>query len=114
MAVQLFRRDAVLMGHVGVDTRSAVIGCRPAAVAADIDLRAGDGILVMADPAVGGRSGFGISISADAALLCNGAIMSAVRWDSGNHAVAVANGGLVGRLLFLCAADSAFADVTAI
>ena len=114
MAVQLFRRDAVLMGHVGVNTRSAVIGGRPAAVTADIDLRVGDGILVMADPAVGGRSGFGISISADAALVCNGAIMSTVRWDRGDNTVTVAQSRLVGRLLFFCAADGAFADVTAI
>ena len=102
------------MGHVGVDTRSAIVGGRPAAVTADIDLRVGDGILVMADPAVGGRSGFGISISADAALVCDGAAMGTVSRDRGNNTVAVANGGLVGRLLFLCAADGAFADVTAI
>ena len=114
MAVQLFRRDAVLMGHVGVDTRSAIVGGRPAAVAADIDLCVGDGILVMVDPAVGGGSGFRVGISADAALVCDGATMGTVSRDRGNHAVAVANGGLVGGLLFLCAADGAFADVTAI
>ena len=53
VAVQFFRRSAVLMGHVGIDTRSAIVGGRPATVAADIDLCVGDGILVMVDPAVG-------------------------------------------------------------
>ena len=114
MAVQLFRRDAVLMGHVGIDTRSAIVGGRPTTVTADIDLRVGDGILVMVDPAMGSGSGFGISISADAALVCDGAAMGTVSRDRGNNTVAVANGGLVGGLLLLCTADSAFADVTAI
>lgn len=102
------------MGHVGIDTRSATVGGRPTTVTADIDLRVGDGILVMVYPAMCGGSGFRIGISADAALVCNGAIMSAVRRDGGNNTVAVAQSRLVGRLLFLCAADGAFADVTAI
>ena len=94
MAVQLFRRDAVLMGHVGVDTRSAIVGGRPATVAADIDLCVGDGILVMVDPAVSGGSGFRIGISADAALVSSRTIMSAVRRVGGNNTVKGSLSGL--------------------
>ena len=102
------------MSHVGVDTCSAIVGGRPTTVTADIDLCVGDGILVMVDPAVSGGSGFRIGISADAALVSSSTIMSAVRRVGGNNTVAVAQSRLVGRLLFFCAADGAFADVTAI
>ena len=78
MAVQLFRRDAVLMGHVGVNTCSAIVGDRPTTVTADIDLCVGDGIFVMVYPAVGGGSGFRIGISADAALISSRPIMGTV------------------------------------
>ena len=78
MAVQLFRRDAVLMSHVGIDTRSAIVGGRPTTVTADIDLRVCDGIFVMVYPAMDSGSGFRIGISADAALISSRPITGAV------------------------------------